>query len=430
MKRLALLIAFLTLLLSACAQGEQDPAAGRYYLAASYDAKGRNMVQDVTRSSLLLRTDGSFMLSDEQETFRGSWERQGETLTLYYGEDSFAGSWEEDIIDLPFGTFVKGQSAARIYQRAYARIEVSQASTEAVPTLPAVSGLEGRYYLSYRTLGSGILVPSESSSSWLDLIPGFELVLHSQNEEESGWYSWDREETITLYLSANRLKGSIRQGGLSLTDEAGDQWFFFDDPAAAAAHRPSQESTASQTAETEPQTTATEETKPTDIFPTPGAEPVSADCWYGCAYVGEGTTGIYRMMRGKSYTIYLTLGQIERQTGPFVLYEPSGLLAEKLAGGRWEQLQTEQLLLKSIQIYPLGRSFPDMELVYNSDWGCLVGTMEIPMDGGRICLEIHIKAWGESWENMPSQIRDRLPDYAAYQEAIRQGQEAPYRPEE
>lgn len=431
MKRLALLIAFLTLLLTACTQGGQDPAAGRYYLAASYDAKGRNMVQDVTRSSLQLRSNGHFVLYDEQDGFRGRWERQDDTLILYYGEDSFEGNWEEDIINLPFGTFVKGQSAARIYQRAYARIEVSQAGTEAVPTLPAVSGLEGRYYLSYRTLGSGIPEPS-AGSSWLDLMPGFELVLHSQNEKEGGWYSWDWEETITLYLNDKRLKGSIRGGSLVLTDDVGDRWYFFDEPAAAAAHRPSRESTASQTEETEPQTTQEEtepqttqgETETIDIPPISASEPVLADCWYGCAYVGEGSSGIYRLMRGKSYTVYLTL----EQAGSFMLYEPSGFLSEKLAGGSWEYWQQNRLTLKNVQIYPLNRSFPDMDLDYLPEWDCFSGRLEITMDGGRIGLEVYLKAWGESWENMPSQIRDKLPDYAAYQEAIRQGREAPYRP--
>ena len=439
----------LLLLLGGCGlfAVQESGAVGKYYLAANYDPKGRNMVQDVTAAALRLRRDGSFILENEDAEYRGSWELSGGEISLKYGRDRFPGTLEDETIRLEFGIFVKGRAEAEAYRTAHRRIiSASAPPIETSGREPWISGYEGTYYIAYQTIGGAVSRLKNPDEIRLILLPDGEAILSLPVIDAECQYTL-AEGRLILYWEGLAYSGTAVASCLRLKNDLGDEMIFFAGREEAARyledHRPAtviptEAPTVPPVPETPPETTP--ETPADTTEAPPETEPAEPDwtagrgegpsfwngTWYGFVTVTDGSTGIYRLMRGKSYAVYLTVSMDENGSGSFVIYDPLAVLAEKLVGGSCTGLTRDALDAPTVTVYPLKADFPGGTLRYDADLDLVTLEMTLSTDSGKIAGAAYLRPWGRSWEDVPASVTDRMPDYERYRREVESSERPPY----
>ena len=136
--------------------------------------------------------------------------------------------------------------------------------------------------------------------------------------------------------------------------------------------------------------------------------------------LGNDCSGIYLLMRGKCYTVYVTLSMREDGTGTLVAYDPAQTFAEKLLSGQVHCGENRSLILTEGVIEPFQVIVRDFSASYDETKRMLSFALSQSLSGGSIGGELVLRKWGERWEDLPQYVT-QLPNYEAYLEEIASG---------
>ena len=405
-----------------------DPLAayeGKYYLAGCLE-DGDNRVQDLEDETLWLMPENEALLFVKGRLSLLSWELSGDSvllqkeegrLTLRFENGRLSGEDQESLL-----VWFRDQDEAERYLKEHPFVPK--------PHVPVRSGLEGEYYLAYATAFGKAVDIGRAGAVHISLMPDWIMYYDGALYSEEGSYALTEDGRIVLDSASGALTGTARDGCLDLKDAGGDSFLFFDSLEKAAAYYEAYKKTIGpgenqvRPPETEPVPTAEEpETAPESTADQPESAEAAAfwsGTWYGLVRLTNECSGLYRLMRGKCYTVYVVLDVKADGTGTLTAYDPAETFAEKLLVGKVRCGEGKTLILTEGKIEAFDVTVGDFTAAYDEARRLVSFSLSQSISGGTIGGELLLRPWGEGWEDQP-EIMKLLPDYEAYLEEIKTG---------
>ena len=414
-----------------------DPLAeyeGKYYLVGLLDGSD-NRVEKIENITLWLMPEGEAMLFEDGRLTLLSWDGKDNSVLIRGEETAFQGRYENGRIDGVFEeravVLLREKDEAQAYLAAHPYVP------EPIPPhIPVVSGYEDLYYLAYATfLGKTVLL-EETGMLRIWLKEDYLVTYTGTGFSEEGSYFVDEDGRITLTFNGEMLSGTLLDGRIDLEDTAGDCLTFINHLKKADAFRLRANEAARaamDAAETAPLETGPSGTKPPAAESTsePGRPEESAGAvedgqdfwngtWFGFVRLNDGCSGLYRMMRGKCYAVYVTLKIEEDGSGTLVAYDPAKTFSERLLVGKVQCGEGRTLTLTSGEIEAFHAALEEFSASYEEERKLVYFSLTKSVSGGAIGGELYLRRWGEGWEDLPD-FMQQIPDYESYLEEIRTG---------
>ena len=404
------------------------PYRGKYYLAG-YLEDGENRVKKTDAVTLRLLEDHAALLSQNGETEVLSWDVNNGRIVLKRAEEQIDLDYAEECLT----GRVSGAEVVLMQDPERAAAYLAEHPFVQRPYVPQYSGLEGSYYLGYATAFGQTVDIGAAGAITLNLMPDYLLTCEGPGYTDDGEYSLSEDGVLWVRFASGYFEGRVQDGRLDMRDSYHDSFLFFADKDEAEACRlahlppvpdgPSESPTAK---ETDPVPDSTEE----DRESSPADQPTGTDraaeidfwkgTWYGVVRLTDRCSGLYRMMQGKCYTVYVTLSVEEDGTGTLVAYDPAETFAERLLSGRIRCEGLHAILLESGEIEPFHAALPPYRAEYDTARNLVSFRLEQKVSGGTIGGELLLRRWGERWEDVP-ELLALLPDYESYLKEIASG---------
>ena len=402
-----------------------DPLAeyeGKYYLAGRLE-EGQNRVSSVDDTTLWLMPDHEALLFEKGKLSLLRWDVQAKQVQLVLEDETRLYAFTEGTITAAAGNYTDTWFRERDEAAAY----LAAHPTVPKPHVPVFSGLEGEYFLAYATAFGQVTDIGKAGVVRLGLAADYALRYEGPGYSQEGSYEIQPDGQLVLTFTGGYLKGSAQNGCLDFTNIAGDRFVFFDSLERAdvyyhlcgiPAALPEQTDPAEPTIPTE--TTAAVPESSTADPESAAAAAFWQGTWYGLVRLNKDCSGIYFLMRGKCYTVYVTLSMREDGSGTLVVYDPAANFAERLLSGTVCCGENKTLLLTEGVIEPVSYTIGGYSAAWDEEQQLLTMHLTQSLTGGSIGGELYLRPWGQTWEDQP-ELMKQLPDYQAYLEEIKTG---------
>ncbi|MBO4873596.1 MAG: hypothetical protein J5496_09345 [Lachnospiraceae bacterium] len=290
------------------------------------------------------------------------------------------------------------------------------------PHIPVRSGLEGEYFLAYATAFGKPVDIGRAGAVRISLMPDWVMHYEGDLYSEEGSYSFSPDGSFELTSASGSFAGTAENGCLDLRDAGGDRYLFFNSLDRAKAYYDAYQkpSVPDEPRPTEPVTESERETEPAVSDPASEEAGFWQGTWYGLVRLNNDCSGLYFLMRGKCYTVYVTLSMRSDGTGTLVAYDPAQTFAERLLSGSVRCGENKSLILTEGLIEPFSAVIGGYRAAWDESRQLVSLRLTQALSGGSIGGELLLRPWGEGWEDQP-ELMKLLPDYEAYLEEIQTG---------
>ena len=405
-----------------------DPLAeyeGKYYLSGLLEG-GQNRVEKINDITLWLLPENEAILFDKGKNTLLSWNADGNRIVLREGNDT-------QIFTYKNGTLSGNTEDTEVFWcRDKEEAESFLAAHPYVPKphIPVLSGLEGDYYLAAATAFGRAVDIGRAGAIRISLLPDWGLYYDGQIYAEEGSYGPLPGGDYEFVTASGRFTGSAENGCLTLKDPGGDQMIFFDSLEKAEIYRTEHGGADGPGTQEDPKESTEDPTLEIEdpdwessLAEIP-AEPEDAEfwqgTWFGLVRLTDDCSGLYRLMRGKCYTVYVTLSMQPDGTGTLIAFDPAATFAERLLSGSVVCEEGRTLLLAEGLIEPFNVTIKNFSASFDEARGLVSFSLKQSVSGGAIGGELLLRPWGEGWEDQP-EILALFPDYEAYLEEVAAG---------
>ena len=402
-----------------------DPLAeyeGKYYLAGRLEGDD-NRVEKTEDVTLWLMPENEALLFEKGKLSLLSWDAKGSSVLLQQAEGTAAFRYENGCLSGKDGEetlyWFREKDEADLFHKAHPYVPR--------PYVPTYSGLEGDYYLAWATSFGKAVDIGRPGSVRISLLPDWQMTYEGYLYSEEGDYEILPDGRIELRTPSGSFTGSAEKGCLTLQDAGGDRYVFFDSQEKARtyyeANRPAKPA---ETDPTEPATEPVTESAPPEESTAQPLSPAAEDAafwqgtWYGLVRLNNDCSGLYFLMRGTCYTVYVTLSMREDGTGTLIAYDPAKNFAERLLSGTVRCGENRTLILTEGLIEPFSVTIEGYSAAWDETRQLVRMGLTQAVSGGSIGGELYLRPWGETWEDQP-ELMKQLPDYQAYLEEIKTG---------